>query len=96
MSAPASRRRLLRQPDGVVGESAWPKPRVIVLSFPHNPTTACVDLAWMQRIVDFAREHEIVLVHDFAYADISPSTATSRPRSCRCPGPRTWPSSSTR
>ncbi|HVA04032.1 MAG TPA: aminotransferase class I/II-fold pyridoxal phosphate-dependent enzyme [Acidimicrobiales bacterium] len=51
--------------------SAWPKPRVIVLSFPHNPTTACVDLAWMQRIVDFAREHEIVLVHDFAYADIS-------------------------
>ena len=51
--------------------SAWPKPRVIVLSFPHNPTTACVDLAWMQRIVDFAREHDIVLVHDFAYADIS-------------------------
>ena len=52
-------------------ESAWPKPRVIVLSFPHNPTTSCVDLAWMSRIVDFAREHEIVLVHDFAYADIS-------------------------
>ncbi|MGA2519855.1 MAG: aminotransferase class I/II-fold pyridoxal phosphate-dependent enzyme [Acidimicrobiales bacterium] len=52
-------------------ESAWPKPRVIVLSFPHNPTTACVDLPWMQRIVDFAREHDIVLVHDFAYADIA-------------------------
>ncbi|MGD0320409.1 MAG: aminotransferase class I/II-fold pyridoxal phosphate-dependent enzyme [Acidimicrobiales bacterium] len=52
-------------------ESAWPKPRVIVLSFPHNPTTACVALAWMQRLVDFAREHEIVLVHDFAYADIA-------------------------
>jgi alanine-synthesizing transaminase len=52
-------------------ESAWPKPRVIVLSFPHNPTTACVDLAWMTRIVEFAREHDIVLVHDFAYADIS-------------------------
>jgi alanine-synthesizing transaminase len=51
--------------------SAWPKPRVIVLSFPHNPTTACVDMEWMQRIVDFAREHEIVLVHDFAYADIA-------------------------
>ena len=50
---------------------AWPKPRVIVLSFPHNPTTACVDLAWMERIVDFAREHDIVLVHDFAYADIA-------------------------
>jgi alanine-synthesizing transaminase len=52
-------------------ESAWPKPRVVVLSFPHNPTTSCVDLAWMQRIVDFAREHDVVLVHDFAYADIA-------------------------
>ena len=52
-------------------ESAWPKPRVIVLSFPHNPTTACVDLAFMERLVDFAREHEVVLVHDFAYADIA-------------------------
>ncbi|HZT65273.1 MAG TPA: aminotransferase class I/II-fold pyridoxal phosphate-dependent enzyme [Acidimicrobiales bacterium] len=50
-------------------ENAWPKPRVIVLSFPHNPTTACVDLAWMRRIVDFAREHDVVLVHDFAYSD---------------------------
>jgi alanine-synthesizing transaminase len=44
---------------------------VIVLSFPHNPTTACVDLDFMQRVVDFAREHEVLLVHDFAYADIS-------------------------
>src|SRR5579864_1825593 len=52
-------------------ENAWPKPRVIILSFPHNPTTTCVDLAWMQRLVDFAREHEIVLVHDFAYSDTS-------------------------
>ena len=52
-------------------ENAWPKPRVIVLSFPHNPTTTCVDLAWMQRLVDFAREHEVVLVHDFAYSDTS-------------------------
>jgi alanine-synthesizing transaminase len=50
-------------------ETAWPKPRVILLSFPHNPTTATVDLAWMQRIVDFAREHDVVLVHDFAYSD---------------------------
>ena len=53
--------------------SAWqtasPKPKIVVFSFPHNPTTECVDLAWMQRIVDFAREHDIVLVHDFAYSD---------------------------
>jgi alanine-synthesizing transaminase len=50
-------------------ESTWPKPRVIVLSFPHNPTTACVDLAWMTRLVAFAAERDIILVHDFAYSD---------------------------
>ncbi len=50
-------------------EEAWPKPKVAVFSFPHNPTTECVDLAWMQRIVDFARERDMVLVHDFAYSD---------------------------
>src|SRR2546421_5600758 len=50
-------------------ENAWPRPRVIVLSFPHNPTTACVDLEWMTKIVEFAREHEVVLVHDFAYSE---------------------------
>ena len=52
-------------------ENAWPRPRVILLSFPHNPTTACVDLEWMTKIVDFAREHEVILVHDFAYSDTS-------------------------
>ncbi len=51
-------------------ESTWPKPRVIVLSFPHNPTTACVDQSFMERLVAFAREHDVVLVHDFAYADL--------------------------
>src|SRR5579864_7542049 len=52
-------------------ENAWPKPRVIVLSFPHNPTTTCVDLAWMERLVGFAKERDVVLVHDFAYSDTS-------------------------
>lgn len=51
-------------------EYSHPKPRVIVLSFPHNPTTTCVDLDFMQRVVDFAREKEVVLVHDHAYADL--------------------------
>ena len=51
-------------------EYSWPKPRVIVLSFPHNPTTTCVDLDFMQKVVDFAREREVVLVHDFAYAEL--------------------------
>ena len=50
-------------------ETQWPKPRVLILSFPHNPTTACVDLPWMQTLVDWAREREVVLVHDFAYSD---------------------------
>jgi alanine-synthesizing transaminase len=47
-----------------------PRPRVLILSFPHNPTTAVVALEFMQRAVDFARENEVVLVHDFAYADL--------------------------
>ncbi|MGI8794633.1 MAG: aminotransferase class I/II-fold pyridoxal phosphate-dependent enzyme [Acidimicrobiales bacterium] len=50
-------------------ETQWPKPRVVILSFPHNPTTACVDLDWMGLIVDWARERDVVLVHDFAYSD---------------------------
>ncbi len=48
----------------------WPKPRVLVISFPHNPTGACVDLDFMQRVVDFCREREMIVVHDFAYADV--------------------------
>ena len=52
-------------------DRARPRPRAIVLSFPHNPTTATVGADFMQRVVDFAREREIVVVHDFAYADIA-------------------------
>jgi alanine-synthesizing transaminase len=48
----------------------WPKPRVVVLSFPHNPTTTTVELADLQRLVDWARERDVVLVHDLAYADM--------------------------
>jgi alanine-synthesizing transaminase len=49
---------------------SWPRPRVIVTSFPHNPTTACVELDFFERLVAFARENEVMLVNDFAYADI--------------------------
>ncbi|MBA2496906.1 MAG: aminotransferase class I/II-fold pyridoxal phosphate-dependent enzyme [Acidimicrobiia bacterium] len=52
-------------------EFGWPKPRVVVLSFPHNPTTATLELADMQRLVDWARDRDVVLVHDFAYADVA-------------------------
>ena len=51
-------------------EYSWPKPRVIVLSFPHNPTGACVELDFMERAVEFARENDVLLVHDNAYADL--------------------------
>ncbi len=46
------------------------RPRVILTSFPHNPTTACVDIDFFAKLVAFAREHEVMLVHDHAYADI--------------------------
>ncbi len=47
-----------------------PRPRVVILSFPHNPTTMTVEADFMQRVVDWAREQEVILVHDFAYADL--------------------------
>jgi alanine-synthesizing transaminase len=52
-------------------ERSRPRPRVLLLSFPHNPTTATVESDFMQRIVDFAREQEVIVVHDFAYADLA-------------------------
>ena len=48
----------------------WPKPKLLVLNFPHNPTTLTVDLPFFERIVDFAREHRLLLVQDLAYADL--------------------------
>jgi alanine-synthesizing transaminase len=53
-----------------VFEHSWPRPRVIICSFPHNPTTACVDLDFFQGLVDFAREKEVIVVHDNAYAEL--------------------------
>ncbi|HWR54561.1 MAG TPA: aminotransferase class I/II-fold pyridoxal phosphate-dependent enzyme [Bryobacteraceae bacterium] len=47
-----------------------PKPKVILISFPHNPTTHCVDLDFFREIVALAREHGTMIVHDFAYADL--------------------------
>ncbi len=51
--------------------TSWPKPRVIVTSFPHNPTTVTVDVDFFKRLVEFAHRNDVMLVHDFAYADIS-------------------------
>ena len=51
-------------------KESFPKPKMLVINFPSNPTAQCVDLAFFQRIVDLAREHGIFVVHDLAYADI--------------------------
>ena len=48
----------------------WPQPKMLVISFPHNPTTEVVDLAFFRRVVAFAREHEMMVIHDLAYADL--------------------------
>ncbi|MCH8970728.1 MAG: aminotransferase class I/II-fold pyridoxal phosphate-dependent enzyme [Actinobacteria bacterium] len=51
--------------------NSWPRPRVIIVSFPHNPTTKTVDLGFFGRLVDLAKANDVILVHDFAYADIA-------------------------
>ena len=48
----------------------WPRPKMLILSFPHNPTGAVVDLGFFEEIVTFAKQQDIVVVHDLAYADI--------------------------
>ncbi len=47
-----------------------PKPKMMILGFPSNPTAQCVDLSFFERVVALAREHNIIVVHDLAYADI--------------------------
>jgi alanine-synthesizing transaminase len=51
-------------------KQTWPPPKMLIISFPHNPTTEVVDLDFFQKVCDFAREHEMVVVHDLAYADL--------------------------
>lgn len=48
----------------------WPKPKAVLLSFPHNPTTASVDLDFWGEVVEFAKRSNIMIVHDFAYAQL--------------------------
>ena len=52
-------------------KDSWPKPKMLVLNFPGNPTTQCVELEFFEKVVEMAREHEIWVVHDIAYADIA-------------------------
>lgn len=50
---------------------SWPKPKMLVLNFPGNPTTECVELDFFEKVVAIAKEYEIWVVHDLAYAEIS-------------------------
>jgi len=54
----------------VATKQTWPQPKMLIISYPHNPTTEVVDLDFFQKVCDFAKEHEIILVHDLAYADL--------------------------
>lgn len=51
-------------------ERHWPRPKILILNFPHNPTTMCVDGDFFRQVVDFARDRALIVVHDFAYADL--------------------------
>ncbi len=51
-------------------KNSWPKPKLLLLNFPSNPTTQCVDLAFFEKVIEFAREHQIWIVQDLAYAEI--------------------------
>ena len=51
-------------------KESWPKPKMLVLNFPSNPTAQCVDLDFFEKVLEIAREHKIWVIHDLAYADI--------------------------
>ena len=52
-------------------KASWPQPKVLVISYPHNPTTICVDIDFFEKIVEFAKENKMYVIHDFAYSDIA-------------------------
>ncbi len=54
----------------VAFRQTWPRPKMLILSFPHNPTTRVVDLDFFKKIVEFARANDLMVVHDLAYADL--------------------------
>jgi alanine-synthesizing transaminase len=49
----------------------WPRPKLLIISYPHNPTTMVVDLDFFVKIVDFAKENNMMVIHDLAYADLT-------------------------
>jgi alanine-synthesizing transaminase len=70
-------RRIPLGPDGdffedlmVATKQTWPRPKILIISFPHNPTTEVVDMAFFEKVVDYAKEHDMLVIHDLAYADL--------------------------
>lgn len=51
-------------------KDSWPKPKMLVINFPGNPTAQCVDMEFFEKVINIAREHQIWVIHDLAYADI--------------------------
>ncbi len=51
-------------------KQTWPQPKLLIISYPQNPTTAVADIPFFEKIVEFAKEHNMYVVHDFAYADL--------------------------
>lgn len=51
-------------------KQTWPKPKLLIISYPHNPTTEVVNLEFFEKIVAYAKEYNIMVIHDFAYADL--------------------------
>jgi alanine-synthesizing transaminase len=49
---------------------SWPKPKILIISFPHNPTTMVVDSEFFKKVIDFSQENNLIVIHDFAYADL--------------------------
>ena len=52
-------------------EDSWPKPKMLIVNFPGNPTTQCVDIEFLERLVAIAKQHQMWLVHDIAYGEIT-------------------------
>ena len=51
-------------------KQTWPRPKMLIISYPHNPTTNVVDIKFFEKIVEFCTDHEMMVIHDFAYADL--------------------------
>jgi alanine-synthesizing transaminase len=52
-------------------KQTWPRPKMLIISYPHNPTTGVVDISFFKKIVEFCKDHEMMVIHDFAYADLT-------------------------